>query len=453
MTTISEAIDAAVALQLSLDEVLRRGVLDELDYYVENKIIKPPFIPGETSIPASGKILGKREYRNLVSAAMEGWLTEGHWVDEFEAAFRKYIGCRTASMVNSGSSANLLALSALTSHELGERRLKPGDEVITTAAGFPTTINPILQNGLVPVFVDVDLGTYVPNVEQIEHAIGPKTKAIMLAHTLGNTWPVDHFQGKDIWIIEDNCDALGSRIGGKRTGSFGDLATQSFYPAHHITTGEGGMVLTNNGRLKKIVESFRDWGRDCWCDPGKEDTCNKRFDWEWERLPDGYDHKYVYSHIGYNMKSTDLQASVGVAQLERMPAFEIRRKENFQYLLEGLMWLEYIFVMPEPSTMREDICWFGFPLTIRPDAGFELRELEMFLSNRKIGTRRLFAGNYMNQPAMMHWYEDGNHAVSAELTKTNLIAERSFWIGLWPGITKPMLDYVIESIHDFVETR
>ena len=429
-------------------------IQDHVNRFVNLGSQREDFHPGVTPIPASGKVLGKREYQNMVAAVLEGWLTEGHWVDEFEAAFRKYIGCRTASMVNSGSSANLLVLSALTSHELGELRLKPGDEIITAAAGFPTTINPILQLGLVPHFVDVESGTYVPSADTISKAIGPKTGAVMLAHTLGNPWRVDEIResvGQKLWIIEDNCDALGSRIGDKRTGSFGDLATQSFYPAHHITTGEGGMVLTNNGRLKKIVESFRDWGRDCWCDPGKEDTCNQRFDWEWEQLPDGYDHKYVYSHLGYNMKSTDLQGSLGVAQLERMPAFESRRRENFQYLHDGLMPMVDSFSIPFP-TENTDPCWFGFPLTLRLGTPFELRDLEVFLSNRKIGTRRLFAGNYLKQPAMLRWLEDGNQAIVGDLTNTNLIAERGFWIGLWPGLTKPMLDYVIESIHDFIET-
>lgn len=423
---------------------------EHVDRFVDLANQPQHFQPGVTPIPASGKLLGKREYRNLVTASLEGWLTEGHWVDEFEAAFRKYIGCRTASMVNSGSSANLLALSALTSPELGDARLRPGDEVITTAAGFPTTINPILQLGLVPHFVDVEPGTYVPSVEAIYRAVGPRTKAIMLAHTLGNPWPVDQFERGWRWVIEDNCDALGSTIRGKRTGGFGDLATQSFYPAHHITTGEGGMVLTNNGRLKKIVESFRDWGRDCWCDPGKENTCNQRFDWEWEQLPNGYDHKYVYSHLGYNMKSTDLQGSLGVAQLERMPAFEVLRRENFQYLLDGLMPLVGYFSLPY-ATENTDPCWFGFPLTLRLGTPFELRELEVFLAERKIGTRRLFAGNYLKQPAMLRWLEDGNQAIVGDLTNTNVIAERSFWIGLWPGLTKPMLDYIIESVHDFID--
>jgi CDP-6-deoxy-D-xylo-4-hexulose-3-dehydrase len=413
---------------------------------------KPPFIPGETPIPASGKVLGPMEYTNLVEAALEGWLTEGHWVAEFEAAFRKYIGCRTASMVNSGSSANLLALSALTSPALGDRRLRPGDEVITTAVGFPTTINAILQNRLTPVFIDVALKTYVPTLGMIEEAIGPRTKAIMLAHTLGNPWPVDQVLRNDIWVIEDNCDALGSEIRGRRTGSFGHLATQSFYPAHHITTGEGGMVLASNGRLKKIVESFRDWGRDCWCDPGKENTCNQRFDWRWETLPDGYDHKYVYSHVGYNMKSTDLQAAVGLAQLARMSAFRFDRLRNYDRLRWGLTDLSDRFVLPKatPGTMP---CWFGFPITIREDAGFGLRELERFMAERKIGTRRLFAGNYMRQPAFRDYEGPALRAGQRMLPNANLIAERTFWVGVWPGLTKAMIDYMIESFHDFVDAQ
>lgn len=429
-------------------EGIEREIHALVDQLAANRqALAAPFAPGVTPIPASGKMLGRREYVNLVKAALEGWLTEGHWVAEFEGAFRSYIGCRTASMVNSGSSANLLALSALTSPELGELRLQPGDEVITAATGFPTTINPILQNGLTPVFVDVDLGTYVPSLGQIEAAMNDRTRAVMLAHTLGNPWPVDQARRNRVWLIEDNCDALGSRLDGARTGAWGDLATQSFYPAHHITTGEGGMVLTNNGRLKKIVESFRDWGRDCWCDPGKENTCNKRFGWSWDDLPDGYDHKYVYSHIGYNMKSTDLQAAIGLAQLERMPAFEVLRRRNFDRLYDGLMGLEYLFILPRASDNSEP-CWFGFPLTIRPDAPFDLRELEVFLAERRIGTRRVFAGNYLRQPAMA-----GRSLAAGDLVNSNLIAERSFWIGLWPGLTTEMLDYVVESFHAFADAH
>jgi CDP-6-deoxy-D-xylo-4-hexulose-3-dehydrase len=353
-------------------------------------------------------------------------------------------------MVNSGSSANLLALSALTSPELGERQLKPGDEVITAAAGFPTTINPIFQNGLKPVFVDIELGTYVPSIAQIVRAVTDKTRAVMLAHTLGNPWRVDLMKiSKDIWIIEDNCDALGSLVHGRRTGSWGDMATQSFYPAHHITTGEGGMVLTNNGRLKKIVESFRDWGRDCWCDPGAENTCNKRFEWEWEALPEGYDHKYVYSHFGYNLKSTDLQAAVGIAQLERMAAFQSLRKRNFNHLMDGLRDLEEVFLLPMASANSEP-CWFGFPLTLKFGMGFSLRDLEVFLASRRIGTRRMFAGNYLNQPAMR---TSGIDAQMHDLSRTAIVEDRAFWIGLWPGLSLEMLDYVIENIHEFVGRR
>lgn len=434
-----------------MSDLFVNSILELVEEYAsQREANQPEFQPGVTSIPASGKVLGPPEYVNLVSAALEGWLTEGHWVSEFEAAFRSYIRCRTASMVNSGSSANLLALSALTGHELPQR-LQPGDEVITAAAGFPTTINPILQNRLTPIFVDVEVGTYVPRLAVIEEAMGDRTKAVMLAHTLGNPWPVEHMTQDDLWVIEDNCDALGSEIGGRRTGSFGDLATQSFYPAHHITTGEGGMVLTNNGRLKKIVESFRDWGRDCWCDPGKENTCNKRFEWEWEDLPDGYDHKYVYSHIGYNMKSTDLQAAIGLAQLERMGDFRWARLQNFTHLWSGLEDLSEFLILPR-ARPGSDPCWFGFPITIRKDAGFDLPELERFMASRKIGTRRIFAGNYLRQPAMREQAMSlRGIELSRDLPVSDLIAERGFWIGLWPGLRVPMLDYMIESLHEFVQ--
>lgn len=418
---------------------------------------KPRFVPGETYIPPSGKVWGIEEIRNGVLAVLDGWWTEGRWTDEFENALARYLGVRYASMCNSGSSANLLALAALMSPLMGDKRLMPGDEVITAAAGFPTTINPIIQLGLVPVFIDVELNSYVPTIEQIKEAIGHKTKAIMLAHTLGNPWPINRIEDTNLWLIEDNCDALGSMIGGRFTGTWGHVATQSFYPAHHITTGEGGAVITDNSKIHKAVESLRDWGRDCWCPPGKENTCGKRFEREWEHLPNGYDHKYVYSHLGYNMKSTDLQAAIGLAQLEKFEIFRRQRIENFKYMWENIlrMELDKYFHLPIPT---DDSIpnWFGFPLTIRiNEAGYPiiLREVLMrFLVEKKIGVRLLFAGNYLDQPVFQDLIETGRlagHRVVGNLTATKRIVRDTFWIGCWPGITHEMMDYVTNSLQAF----
>jgi CDP-6-deoxy-D-xylo-4-hexulose-3-dehydrase len=333
---------------------------------------------------------------------------------------------------------------------LGAKRLKPGDEVLTVAMGFPTTINPIVQNGLKPVVVDVDLGTYGPNVEQLKSAISPKTRAIMMAHALGNPFNLDVVtqlvKDHDLWLIEDNCDALGSTYRGKRTGSFGDLSTLSFYPAHHITTGEGGAVLIKSPLVKKQVESFRDWGRDCYCETGQDNTCQKRFDWQLGDLPKGYDHKYTYSHIGYNLKATDIQAALGVSQIDRVEDFIAARKRNFEYLYQGLISLPQLLLpIPEPHS---DPSWFGFPITITPESGINREELLRYLDNRKIGTRLFFAGNITKQPA----YKDISFRVVGELTNTDIVMKHTFWVGVYPGLTQPMLDYVIESIREFVET-
>lgn len=423
---------------------------------------KAPFVPGETYIPPSGKRFGVEEMKMGILAVLEGWWTEGRWTDHFEEALSRYLGLRYTSFCNSGSSANLLALAALMSPLMGDKRLMPGDEVITTAAGFPTTINPIIQLGLVPVFVDSRLGSYTPEVGDIEQAIGPKTKAIMIAHTLGNPWPINQFEDRDLWLIEDNCDALGSMLSGRFTGTWGHVATQSFYPAHHITTGEGGAVVTDDPKIHKAVESLRDWGRDCWCPPGKENTCGKRFDYEWERLPDGYDHKYVYSHLGYNLKSTDLNAAIGLAQIQKLGIFRVQRIENFKY-----MWLRmnreqltkyFVPPLPNEDTMPN---WFGFPLASQRwmDADgpiIDREELMKFLAEKKIGSRLLFAGNYLDQPVFQDLIETGRlkeHRVVGDLPGTRAIVQSAFWIGLWPGITKEMMDYMIDSLWEFCDEK
>ena len=414
---------------------------------------KPRFVPGEVYIPPSGKIWGVEEIRNGVLAVLDGWWTEGRWTDEFEHNLSRYLGVRHVSMCNSGSSANLLALAALMSPLLGDKRLMPGDEVITAAAGFPTTINPIIQLGLVPVFIDVKIGTYVPTIEQIQEATGPKTRAIMLAHTLGNPWPITKDKDHSLWLIEDNCDALGSMLGGRFTGTWGHVATQSFYPAHHITTGEGGAVITSNSKIHKAVESLRDWGRDCWCPPGHENTCGKRFEQEWEHLPNGYDHKYVYSHLGYNLKSTDLQAAIGVAQLEKAEMFRRQRIENFKYMWHKIrrMGLDEYFILPIPS---DDSIpnWFGFPLTIDLKSDIDREELMRFLTKKKIGVRLLFAGNYLYQPVFRDLIETGrlkDHRVVGNLPSTRRIMRDTFWIGCWPGVTTEMMDYMIDTLRGF----
>lgn len=407
------------------------------------------FFPGETPIPVSGKILDAEDFVALVEASLEGWLTAGRFHEDFERSLARYVGVRSALFVNSGSSANLVALSALTSPKLGKRALRPGDEVITVAAGFPTTVNPIIQNRLVPVFVDIEIGTYDAIVDQIREAISPKTRAIMIAHTLGNPFDVDQIKSicmeHDLWLIEDSCDALGSTYRGKRTGGFGDTATVSFYPAHHITTGEGGAVFVNSPLIKKQVESFRDWGRDCYCATGHDNTCHKRFEWQLGDLPKGYDHKYIYSHIGYNLKATDLQAALGVSQLKKLDHFVAKRKANFTFLKDSLSDISE-FIMPEP-TKNSDPSWFGFPITIRPESGVNRTELLRYLDEKKIGTRLLFAGNLLKQPA----YRNIEHRVVGNLQNSDLVMANTFWLGVFPGLNSEMLGYVSEVIHDFLK--
>ena len=408
------------------------------------------FIPGESHIPVTGKVFGKPEIEAAVQASLEFWLTAGHFTEDFERALAQTVGMRSAHMLNSGSSANLVALSSLTSNKLGDRQILPGDEVITVAAGFPTTVTPILQNNLIPVYVDVDLSTYVAIPEQIESALSPKTKAIMMAHTLGNPFDINfvmNFAKKNnLWVIEDSCDALGGLYDGKKIGSFGDLSTLSFYPAHHITTGEGGAVLARKAILKPLIESFRDWGRDCWCLPGCDNTCLKRFEWQLGTLPDGYDHKYTYSHLGYNLKSGDIQAAIGLKQLDKLPDFVSKRQDNWKYLNEGLLDLQDYFMLPR-ATDNSEPSWFGFALTITKSAGFDRNALINFLNKRNIGTRLLFGGNLLRQPA----FQGTPARQISNLENTDEIMNSTFWLGVWPRLQKPMLDYILESLHDFVK--
>ena len=405
------------------------------------------FVPGSSPVPISGRVFDEQELELLVDSSLDFWLTTGRFAEQFEREFAKFVGVREAVLVNSGSSANLLAVTALTSPKLGDRRLRPGDEVITLAAGFPTTVNPILQNGLVPVFVDVQIPTFNVDVSYLEAALSSRTRAVIFAHTLGNPFDLDTvtaFAKKHgLWLIEDCCDALGSTYRGQKVGTFGDLATVSFYPAHHITMGEGGCVLTNKPLLRTLVESFRDWGRDCWCAPGKENTCGKRFDWQLGELPHGYDHKYIYSHVGYNLKATDMQAAVGVAQLKKLPTFIEARKRNFAYLKSGLKDVEDHFVLPE-ATPNSAPSWFGLPLLVRETAPFSRNALIDFLNGRKIGTRQLFGGNLVRQPA----YANLNYRIVGDLRTSDRVMNQVFWIGVYPGLTPAMLDYVLETINE-----
>ena len=411
--------------------------------------LTPEFVPGITSVPVTGKVFGAPELSAAVEASLDFWLTSGPYTQDFESKLAKRMGGRHAFMVNSGSSANLLAMSSLTSSKLGDRALKPGDEVITVAAGFPTTVTPILQNGLMPVYVDIDLSTYVAIDSQIEEAISPKTKAIMMAHTLGNPFNLklvsDLAEKHGLWLIEDSCDALGGTYDGLPIGSFGDLSTLSFYPAHHITTGEGGAVISKRAALKPIIESFRDWGRDCWCAPGCDNTCLKRYEWQLGELPEGYDHKYTYSHLGYNLKSGDIQAAIGLAQLERLDSFIDARRSNWSYLYKGLSDLQEFFLLPTPTDDSEP-SWFGFALTVLESSKKSRNDIVKELDGRKIGTRLLFGGNLLRQPA----FAGTPRRVIGDLRNSDVVMNQTFWVGVWPGLTKQMLDYVIESLHEII---
>lgn len=410
------------------------------------------FIAGESSVPVTGKVFGEEEISAAIQASTDFWLTSGPYTEQFESRFAKTVGMRHAFMVNSGSSANLLALSALTSPRLGDRALKPGDEVVTVAAGFPTTVTPILQNGLVPVYVDVDLATYVANEEALEAAISSKTRAIMMAHTLGNPFNLELVSRlavkHNLWVIEDSCDALGGTYKDQNLGTFGDLSTFSFYPAHHITTGEGGAVLVKKALLKPLVESFRDWGRDCWCAPGCDNTCLKRYEWTLGELPEGYDHKYTYSHLGYNLKSGDIQAAIGLAQLDRLESFIEIRRRNWAYLKENLQSLSELLLLPE-ITENSNPSWFGFALTVREDSPKSRNEIVQELNDAKIATRLLFGGNLLRQPAFI----GTPRRVIGDLKNTDIVMNQTFWIGVWPGLSLQMLDYVIETLHKILGVK
>ncbi len=430
-------------------EAIRAQIRALVAEYHEAAFAPRPFVPGESPVPVSGRVFGASDVQHLVDAGLDFWLTTGRFAAQFERRFAQVMSARHAMLCNSGSSANLLAVSALTSPALDGRALRPGDEVITVAAGFPTTVNPIFQNGLVPVFVDVDLPSYGIDVAQLEAARSAKTRAIIVAHTLGNPYDIgavsEFARQHGLFLIEDCCDAVGATFDGKSVGTFADLATVSFYPAHHITMGEGGCVLAHTPKFKRIVESFRDWGRDCWCDPGKENTCGKRFGWQFGSLPQGYDHKYTYSHVGYNLKLTDMQAAVGVAQLDRLEEFVAARRANYTYLRARLAGLEDVleFASVHP---KANPSWFGFPMRVREEAGFDRNALVRFLEGRKIATRLLFGGNLTRQPA----YRDREFRVVGDLARTDQVMRGTLWIGCYPGLTREMLDYVGDSIHAFV---
>ncbi len=432
---------------MSQADALRKQILNLVEEYAQAAFPEKPFVPGQSPVPVSGRVFDGKDIGTLVDSSLDFWLTTGRFSDEFERRFARRFGVREARLVNSGSSANLIAISVLTSPTLGERQLKPGDEVITVAAGFPTTVNPILQNQAVPVFIDVELGTYNADVQRLEEALSPRTRAIIFAHTLGNPFDlksVSAFAKKhNLWLIEDCCDALGSTYAGQGVGTFGDIATVSFYPAHHITMGEGGAVLTDKPALAKLIESFRDWGRDCWCAPGKDNTCGKRFEWQLGSLPCGYDHKYTYSHIGYNLKVTDMQAAVGLSQLDKLDGFIAARKQNFSTLRRGLEPLQDFFLLPQ-ATPQSDPSWFGFPIAVKPESGLTRERVIQHLESRKIGTRLLFGGNLVRQPA----YKYSTLRVVGDLKNADYVMHNVFWVGVYPGLTDAMLRYMVESLHE-----
>ncbi len=424
---------------------LRESIVEKIQEFSRHISTAEPFQPGITLIPPSGKVISGNDLALMVEAVLDGWLTTGRFNEAFEENLANYIGVQHAITTNSGSSANLLALTTLTSPKLGDRRLRPGDEVITVAAGFPTTVNPIIHNGLIPVFVDVDIPTYNISVNHLADAHSDKTRAVMIAHTLGNPYQLDEVtefaKENNLWLIEDCCDALGSEYKGKRVGTFGDIATLSFYPAHHITMGEGGAVFMNNSQLATLAESFRDWGRDCYCEPGKDNTCGKRFDWQLGDLPKGYDHKYTYSHLGYNLKITDIQAACGLSQLRRIDEFVLKRRNNFTYLSEKLRGLEDFLILPE-ATEHSNPSWFGFPVTLRDASGTSRKDLLEYLDQHKIGTRLLFAGNLTKQP----YFKNLDYRIIDDLQNTDIIMNQTFWLGVYPGLTTEMLDFVAEQL-------
>ena len=428
---------------------LRAQILALVDEYAALSFQPKPFLPGQSPVPPSGKVLDGAELKNMVEASLDGWLTTGRFNSAFEQGLAHFLGVRHVLTTNSGSSANLLAFSALTSEKLGDRAIRPGDEVISVAAGFPTTVNPILQFGAVPVFVDVHIPTYNIDTEQLEAAVSPRTRAVMLAHTLGNPFNLAAVRALcdryGLWLIEDCCDALGSRYDGQLVGSFGDIGTLSFYPAHHITMGEGGAVFTNSTELKLIIESFRDWGRDCYCAPGKDNTCGKRFCWKLGELPQGYDHKYTYSHLGYNLKISDMQAACALAQLDKLDGFISSRRANFAHLSEALADCDDELILPQ-ATLNSEPSWFGFPITLRTEAGLQRLDLINYLDQHRIGTRLLFAGNLTRQPYMA----GRNYRVPRPLVNTDRVMNQTFWIGVYPGLSTDMLDYAAEHIRLFL---
>jgi CDP-4-dehydro-6-deoxyglucose reductase, E1 len=431
-------------------ERLRAQILELTREYYGEAFPDRPFVAGTSPVPVSGRVFDGEDLVSLVDSSLDFWLTTGRFAHQFERRFAKVFGRRHCVLVNSGSSANLTAFSALTSPKLGSRRVKPGDEVITTASGFPTTVNPIIQQGAVPVFLDVHVPTYNVDVTHLEDALSDKTRAVMIAHTLGNPFDLGTVakfcEEHDLWLVEDCCDAVGATYDGRHVGTFGQFATTSFYPAHHITMGEGGAVICHQGKLKVLAESFRDWGRDCWCEPGKENTCGKRFDQQFGDLPHGYDHKYVYSHIGFNLKLTDMQAAIGLAQLDKLDGFVAARRRNFARLTEGMRDLDEVFLLPEP-TPNSDPSWFGFPLAVRPEAPIDRNEVIAALEGRGIATRLLFGGNLLRQPA----YRDIEHRVVGELRNADFVMERVFWLGVYPGLHDPHLDYVVDVLHEIAE--
>ena len=440
-----------VALPMHETDIEREQILELAGKYSKSRFEKSPeFIAEKTHVPVSGKLIGKEDIQHAVDACLDGWFTTGRYAKQFEKEFAQYMNQRYCILTNSGSSSNLLALTTLTSPQLGDRQLKPGDEVITVAAGFPTTVNPIIQNNLVPVFVDVNLDDFGIDVELMEKAWSPKVKAIMLAHTLGNPFNLEKvtaFAKKhNLWLIEDCCDAVGSRYNGEMVGTYGDIATTSFYPAHHITMGEGGAVLTNSVKLKKIIESFRDWGRDCWCATGTDDTCGKRFDWQIGDLPHGFDHKYIYSHIGYNLKLTDMQAAIGVAQLQKLEQFIQQRNDNFNFLKENLQSLEKYFLLPTASANSEP-SWFGFPILVKNESPISRNELVKKLTGKNIGTRLLFGGNLIKQPAYKHI----SSRVVGNLQNTDEIMKNVFWVGVQPSLSVEQKEYLVKTIQNVFE--
>ena len=431
--------------------LIRNEIFKKIEMLYDCEHKPKRYIPGVSNIPYAGRVYDASDIISLVDASLDFWLTSGRFARELESKLPHFLGVKYGLLTNSGSSANLLAVSALTSALLGSKRLKPGDEVITTACGFPTTLNPILQNNLVPVFVDIELGTYNPSILSIKKAISKKTRAIFLPHTLGNPCCMEEIMElahkHKLWVIEDNCDALGSEYKNKYTGSFGHISTLSFYPAHHMTMGEGGAVLTQDLSLRKIIASYRDWGRDCWCDPGVDNSCKKRFHWKAGRLPYGYDHKYIYSHIGYNLKATDMQAAIGCAQLKKLPAFIKKRKINFDFLYSKLRQFDKYLLMPQ-ATPNSNPSWFGFPILVKQNNSFSRREIVLFLEKNKIATRMIFGGNLLRQPAYSHI----KARISDNLKNTDIAMNDLFWIGVYPGISNPMLKYTVDIFNNFFKS-